>query len=289
MRTLVTGLGGFTGRYVQAELVSHGHDVVGLQSDLTDAAGLQAEMKRVQPDWVVHLAGIAYVGHGEPNDFYRVNVLGTRNLLAALAGCGKRPACVLLASSANVYGNSTEGVLTEASPPNPANDYAVSKLSMEYMARLWLRELPIVIVRPFNYTGPGQSLNFVIPKLVDHYARRAPVVELGNLHVEREFNDVRMVCAAYQTLLAHGRPGEVYNVCGGQAYSLAHVMELLSELSGHRLLPVVNPAFVRAHEVHRLCGDPGKLQRICIDAGVALPSYSLRDTLAWMLTHAQRI
>lgn len=289
MRTLVTGLGGFTGRYVQAELVSHGHDVVGLQSDLTDAAGLQAEMKRVQPDWVVHLAGIAYVGHGEPNDFYRVNVLGTRNLLAALAGCGKRPACVLLGSSANVYGNSTEGVLTEDSPPNPANDYAVSKLSMEYMARLWLHELPIVIARPFNYTGPGQSINFVIPKLVDHYARRAPVVELGNLHVEREFNDVRVVSAAYKMLLEHGRPGEVYNVCSGRPYTLSYVMELLSELSGHRLQPIVNPAFVRSHEVHRLCGAPAKLHRVCGDAGVALPSYSLRDTLAWMLTHAQRI
>lgn len=289
MRTLVTGLGGFTGRYVQAELVSHGHEVIGLQSDLTDMAALDAEMRAAQPDWVVHLAGIAFVGHGEVSDFYRVNLLGTRNLLQALADCGKRPACVLLASSANVYGNSTEGVLTEASPPNPANDYAVSKLSMEYMARLWLHELPIVIVRPFNYTGPGQSLKFVIPKLVDHYARCASVVELGNLHVEREFNDVRLVSAAYKMLLEHGRPGEVYNVCSGRPYTLSYVMELLSELSGHRLQPIVNPAFVRAHEVRRLCGDPGKLQRICTDAGVVLPSYSLRDTLAWMLTHAQRI
>lgn len=63
MRALITGLDGFTGRYLQGELAAHGHEVIGLAADLTDAAALDAEMRRVQPDWVVHLAGIAFVGH----------------------------------------------------------------------------------------------------------------------------------------------------------------------------------------------------------------------------------
>lgn len=196
MKVLITGQNGFTGRYLHAELAAHGHDVVGLQSDLTDATGLAEEMQRVQPDWVAHLAGIAFVGHGEANDFYRVNLMGTRNLLAALAGCGRRPACVLLASSANVYGNSTAGVLREDAPPNPANDYAVSKLAMEHMARLWLDRLPIVIARPFNYTGVGQSESFLLPKIVAHFKRRAEMIELGNLDVWRDFSDVRAVVQA---------------------------------------------------------------------------------------------
>src|SRR5690606_27662289 len=149
-RALVTGIKGFTGQYVAAELAQHGWEVWGIGShdeagdaryrrvDLADAAGLRAVIVEVQPDAVVHLAAIAFVGHGDADAFYTVNLIGTRNLLSALAACSKKPACVLLASSANVYGNATEGVLTETTPPNPANDYAVSKLAMEYMARLWM-------------------------------------------------------------------------------------------------------------------------------------------------------
>jgi nucleoside-diphosphate-sugar epimerase len=139
--------------------------------------------------------------------------------------------------------------------------------------------LPIVITRPFNYTGPGQAPQFLIPKLVSHFARRAPAIELGNLHVEREFNDVRMVCDAYLALLAHGVPGEAYNVCSGQPYTLQHVIGVLSDITGHKLDVQVNPAFVRANEVHRLCGSPRKLS-VCVGD---LSAYGLANTLQWML------
>lgn len=279
MKVLITGQNGFTGRYLRAELAAHGHDVVGLQSDLTDANGLAEEMQRVQPDWVAHLAGIAFVGHGEANDFYRVNLMGTRNLLAALAGCGRRPACVLLASSANVYGNSTAGALREDAPPNPANDYAVSKLAMEHMARLWLDRLPIVIARPFNYTGVGQSESFLLPKIVAHFKRRAEMIELGNLDVWRDFSDVRAVVQAYRRLLEISPAGETVNVCSGRTYSLREVLTLCERLTGHVMAVRVNPAFVRTNEVRSLCGDPSHLRALIGN----WDTQPLEDTLGWML------
>jgi len=279
LKVLITGQNGFTGRYLRAELAAHGHDVVGLQSDLTDANGLAEEMQRVQPDWVAHLAGIAFVGHGEANDFYRVNLMGTRNLLAALAGCGRRPACVLLASSANVYGNSTAGALREDAPPNPANDYAVSKLAMEHMARLWLDRLPIVIARPFNYTGVGQSESFLLPKIVAHFKRRAEMIELGNLDVWRDFSDVRAVVQAYRRLLEISPAGETVNVCSGRTYSLREVLTLCERLTGHVMAVRVNPAFVRTNEVRSLCGDPSHLRALIGN----WDTQPLEDTLGWML------
>ncbi len=279
MKVLVTGLNGFTGRYLHDELVSHWHEVVGLEADLTDAAALDAEMKRVQPDWVAHLAGIAFVGHGEANDFYRVNLMGTGNLLAALAGCGKRPACVLLASSANVYGNAIEGVLSEATPPNPASDYAVSKLAMEHMARLWWDKLPIVIARPFNYTGVGQSESFLLPKIVAHFKRRADEVELGNLDVWRDFSDVRAVAQAYRRLLEVSPAGETVNVCSGRTHSLREALALCEHLTGHGMAVRVNPAFVRANEVKSLCGDPSRLLALIGHWETPI----LEETLRWML------
>lgn len=282
MKLLVTGADGFTGRHFSAMAQAAGHTVLPLQANLTDRAAMQSEVLAAAPDAVVHLAAISFVGHADDAAFYAVNVVGTTNLLSALAQLPQTPRQVLLASSANVYGNCDASPITETQAPAPVNHYAASKLAMEHMARTFADQLPMVLTRPFNYTGTGQDLNFVVPKLVDHFARHAPTIELGNLHVEREFNDVRMVCSAYLQLLAHGVPGETYNVCSGQPYTLQHVIDVLTGLTGHRMDVRVNSAFVRANELRRLCGSPAKLHA-CVGR---LDQPALADTLRWMLQAA---
>jgi nucleoside-diphosphate-sugar epimerase len=279
MKILLTGAAGFTGRSLKSIAEAAGHQVVSLQANLTDKESVVSEALQVQPDVVVHLAAISFVGHADPTAFYSVNVVGTMNLLASLAALPVKPSKVLLASSANVYGNCGASTITEEQPESPVNHYAMSKLAMEQMARTYLDRLPIVITRPFNYTGPGQALNFLIPKLVSHFSRRASVIELGNLHVEREFNDVRMVCHACLSLLENGKSGEIYNICSGQTYPLQYVIDVLSELTAHTLDVLVKPQFVRANEVHRLCGSPKKL----LACTGPLEQYDLRNTLQSML------
>lgn len=289
-RALITGLAGFTGRYMEQELRIAGYEVHGMASgeaglpgnhevDLCDADSLVKLVAAIRPNVVVHLAGVAFVGHGRAEDFYRVNLIGTRNLLEALAGVANGLDCVLLASSANVYGNRTEGVLDEETLPDPANDYAVSKLSMEYMARLWQDKLPIVMTRPFNYTGVGQSESFLLPKIISHFRRKADVIELGNLDVWRDFSDVRAVVAAYRRLLEVRPVGETVNVCSGKVHSLRDVLGMVETITGHRVEIRVNPAFVRPNEVRTLCGDPTKL--ISLIGEWQVPP--LEETLRWML------
>lgn len=279
MNILLTGAHGFTGHHFTAQAEAAGHKVIPLEVDLRDPAAISAAVTTIGYDVVVHLAAISYVGHADNTAFYAVNVVGTTNLLQALVDKGSTPRCVLVASSANIYGNCDASPIAETQPPAPVNHYAASKLATEHMARTFSDRLPVLITRPFNYTGPGQGANFVIPKLVDHFTRRAPRVELGNLAVEREFNDVRFVADAYLGLLSRGKPGEVYNICTGKPYTLQHVIDTLSKLTGHHLEVQVNPAFVRANEVHRLCGSPTKLQ----DAIELRQTPSLEDTLRWML------
>jgi nucleoside-diphosphate-sugar epimerase len=282
MKILLTGAAGFTGLFFKSAAEAAGHQVVALLADLTDKAAVAAEVLQAEPNAVVHLAAISFVAHADDTAFYGVNVVGTMNLLSGLAALPIKPSKLLLASSPNVYGNCDTSPIAEDQNVSPVNHYAMSKFAMECMARTYLDRLPVVFSRPFNYTGPGQASNFLIPKLVNHFVRRAPAIELGNLNVEREFNDVRMVCDAYLALLAHGVPGEVYNVCSGQPYTLQHVIGLLSEITGHKIDVQVNPAFVRPNEVHRLCGSPHKL-RACVGD---LPAYDLDDTLQWMLAAA---
>ena len=283
LRVLVTGADGFTGLHFVRQARAAGHEIVELTANLTDPTAVKSQVAEVVPEAVVHLAAISFVGHSQASAFYDVNVIGTLNLLDALQSLAHVPRQILLASSANVYGNCDQSPIAETQTPAPVNHYAMSKLSMEFLAKTYADKLPLFFVRPFNYTGPGQGAAFVIPKLVAHFQRRAATVELGNLHVEREYNDVRMVCDVYLKLLDRAQRGETYNICSGQTHTLGHVIDVLTDLTSHHIQVCVNPDFVRANEIHRLCGNPDKL----IQTVGALPAVTLRDTLQSMLMTSQ--
>lgn len=276
--TLVTGAAGFTGRWMIDALQRQGHTVVAvvrsahattaaehtLTADLNDPEALNALVAKVRPDYVIHLAALAFVGHDDPAAFYRVNVLGTEHLLNALAALDTPPTRVLIASSANVYGESDQPVLDERQPPAPVNHYACSKLAMEHMARTFRHRLPLVIARPFNYTGPGQDTHFLIPKIVDHFARGCQEIELGNTHVSRDFSDVRDVVDAYVGLLrapwGEVQSGDVVNVCSGTATPLSELIRYMNQQAGYEITVNVNPAFVRANEIKSLRGSSERLE-----------------------------
>jgi nucleoside-diphosphate-sugar epimerase len=279
LKLLITGAAGFTGRHFVSQALARGYQVTELQANLLDRDALALEVAQTEPEFVVHLAAVAFVGHADVSAFYEVNVVGTTNLLDALASLKQLPRKILLASSANIYGNCEQSPIVESQQPAPANHYAASKLAMEYMARTYLPKLQLFFARPFNYTGPGQSSSFIIPKLIEHYARKAAKVELGNLHIEREFNDVDFVADAYLRLLDKAVTGEVYNICTGNSVTLQSVIDTLKRLTGHDMKIEVNPAFVRNNEVHRLCGSSEKLMSTV--GPLAIPT--LEDTLRRML------
>ena len=276
---LVTGARGFTGRHFVDFAMQKGLDVSTLSANLLDRDAVIAELRGQAFDYVVHLAAISYVGHGDSSELYNVNVIGTQNLLDAILSSGRKPEKVLVASSANVYGNCDREIISEEVMPQPVNHYAISKLAMEYCVSTYFDKMPIILTRPFNYTGSGQDVRFVVPKIVDHFRRSAPVIELGNIDVVREYNDVRFVCDAYLRLLDGDAAADTFNVCTSKGYSLSEVIAGLSDITGHSLEVSVNPEFVRPNEIAKLLGDSSKLKR---EIG-ELAQYSLVDTLRSML------
>ena len=149
---------------------------------------------------------------------------------------------------------------------------------MEQGAALWRDTLEIVITRPFNYSGVGQPIEYLIPKIVDHFVRRADVIELGNLFVFRDFGDVRSVAEAYVGLVLAEAPPLLANVATGVVHSIDDILAILTEISGHRISVRVNPRFVRANDVPVLGGDAGRLHEALQDWS----SHTLSQTLAWM-------
>ncbi len=271
MRALITGGKGFVGQWLAAHLKDRGDDVavIDIETDVADGAAVRRVMADVSPEAIYHLAAMTHVGESweNPSQVLRVNVLGTAEILAAARAQAVSPR-VLVVSSAEVYGVVVPEQLPlgEDAPTVPASPYAASKLAAEAVALQAWRGYgqPVIVVRPFNHIGPGQSPNFFVPALAKRIveARRsgAGTLRVGTLTTRRDFTDVRDVVAAYRLLVQQGSPGEVYNVCSGRDVAMSDVAAQLLELAGVDLRLETDPELVRPVDVPVLRGDASKLQ-----------------------------
>ncbi len=268
-KVLITGIDSFTGDYLSSHLKKSDYDIYGTslcgedvkkyKCDITKKEDVLNVLKVVEPDFIIHLSGISFAAHGSNEDFYRVNTIGTTNILDSLIELDIDPEKVILASSATIYGNQGLEVLDESLCPMPANHYGASKYAMECLARNYFNKLNIIITRPFNYTGKGQADHFLIPKIVKHFKEKKETIELGNLNVSREFNDVSFICEAYKKLLESEAKSEVVNMCSNKGVKLLDVIEIMNTLAGYEIEVKVNPAFVRKDDIESLTGSTDKL------------------------------
>jgi GDP-4-dehydro-6-deoxy-D-mannose reductase len=295
VRVLVTGSRGFVAGWLIPQLESQGDVVIRLDTevDITDAARLTDAVTSAAPDAICHLAAQTSVGASWQNRSatFAVNTLGTFNLIEAALACEPRPR-VLLVSSSEVYGRVSPDALPirEDHPLMPNSPYAASKAAAELIGlQAWLGQgLELIRARPFNHTGPGQRSDFVVPALARQVATAArsgaTALKTGNLDVRRDITDVRDVVRAYRELLDNGVPGEVYNVCRGEAVRIEDVARRLMAIAGVDLSIVVDPARARAQDLAELRGDPSRLH----EATGWLPEIELDATLAAVLDYWQR-
>jgi GDP-4-dehydro-6-deoxy-D-mannose reductase len=271
MRALITGGKGFVGHWLAAHLKDGGDEVavIDLETDVADGAAVRRVMADVAPDAIYHLAAMTHVGESwdDPSRVLRVNVLGTAEVLAAARTLPGSPR-VLVVSSAEVYGvvRPEQLPLNEQTPAAPASPYAASKLAAEAVAlQAWRGfDQPVLVVRPFNHIGPGQSPNFFVPalakRIVEAKRSGAGSLSVGTLSTRRDFTDVRDVVGAYRLLVERGEPGTVYNVCSGRDVAMAEVAAQLLELAGADLTFETDPALVRPVDVPVLRGDASLLR-----------------------------
>ena len=285
-RVLITGGTGFTGRQLTERLRHAGYDVVALSHETNDSDTLSIDLRdldkltdalsRVRPNAVVHLAGIAAPTYGNVGEIYSANIVGTANLFVALTAAKIEPRIVVVASSAQVYDfPNTVKEITEDCPLAPRTHYAVSKRATEEIAAIYSRQYPVIITRPFNYTGPGQTTSFIVPKIVQHYVERRSEIRLGNLDLFRDFSDIGRVIEVYSRLLSASIKPTTVNICSGRAVYLADILKIMDEISGHPIRAVTESLFVRGDEPRYIVGSPSRLEGLV----GPLPNPDFRETL----------
>ena len=268
MKHLLTGANGFVGQTMQAAL-----PCVPLPDglDLRDRAALDAAIAEIQPDMVIHLAAQSFVpaSFENPRETFDINFYGTLNLLEALQSVGFKGR-MLFVGSGDTYGRVPEAALPvrEEHPLHPRNPYAVSKVAAEALCYQWSQTsgFEIVMARPFNHIGPGQSPRFAITDFARQVTeirlgRHAQVLQVGDIDVTRDITDVRDVVRAYALLLEKGRNGGIYNVCSGREHSIRDLLQRLIALAGVEARIERDQTRLRAAEQRRMVASFDLLHR----------------------------
>lgn len=302
MRALVTGAAGFVGGHLLDHLLSEGDTVVALvapgtkprqpvdiaEVDITDYRKTLDCITSISPDVIFHLAGIAFAPSAE-SDFMgalSVNVGGTFNVIRS-AHVINRDIPVIVVSSGEVYGRvaANEIPVKESQILRPANSYSLTKLMAEQVVtRFEGGKLRLVVMRPFNHTGPGQNENFVCSNFAKQLAqiktqRLNPVIKVGNLSPERDFSDVRDIVRAYRTAAIQGNG--IYNLGSGTAIPVSSVLSQLIEISGLDIKVESDPDRMRPSEVPVLYADISKARKELLWT----PKIQLRETLTDVYTY----
>lgn len=304
MRILVTGASGFVGRHAVRDFAAAGHDIVAMvgpgqptqldgvssvaEADLLEPESLASVVRDSRADACLHLAGIAFVpvGWTHPQDVFRVNVIGTINLLETFREL--RPeARMLVITSSQIYGQQDRHhLITEDDAPAPDNLYALSKWTADGTSLLYARRygMNIMTARPCNHIGPGQSEDFVVTsfarQLIEIAAgKREPVMKVGNLASLREFTDVRDTARAYRLLLEKGTGGLAYNVASGKLTTIQALFDQLCQVVGVTPDVRIDPARYRATDTQPLLDSSRIMKHVGWKPEIPIET-TLRDVVA---------
>jgi GDP-4-dehydro-6-deoxy-D-mannose reductase len=264
-------------------------ELAGAEIDICDKAALKQALSKISAynplTEVLHLAGISFVPDSvaNPRGTYEVNFLGTLNVLECLREIGFKGRFIFV-SSGDAYGLVATDHLPvqEDMPLMPRNPYAVSKAAAEALCYQWSQTggFEVIVARPFNHIGPGQSERFALSDFAKQIANMRhrkddKKLSVGNIEVTRDFLDARDVIRAYDALFKGGSNANVYNICSSREYLLSDLVRRLIQISGVDIAIEVDTSRWRPAEQTRMVGSNTKL----IKATGWAPVVDLDETL----------
>lgn len=292
MLVLITGSKGFVGKWLTDELIQNDFDVIGVDhdADITNKDLLYKKLSEIKPDIIYHLAAASHVGvsWSDPIEVVKVNALGTYQLIN-LAVEVNPLVKIIVVSSGEVYGKVEPSRLPikETEPINPYTPYGASKAAAEIFATQLYnsKKANVIIVRPFNHVGPGQSDRFVVSALAKRLvvARKNGFKEItvGNIDSKRDYLDVRDAVSAYRLIGGLDAYGEVFNLCSGRSYSVREIIEMMQKEYDYTVELRPDPELIRNVDIPELRGSYEKLESFTKWQPTISIERTIKDTLAY--------
>ena len=311
-KLLLTGANGFVGQHLISILPDY--QIIGVvhNSDLQDSENVKYEsgnildrgfledlVKKHQPDNIIHLAAIAATWTQDPENIFKINLLGTLNLYLAVEKLKKESGFdpkIIYVSSAEAYGRTTSPErITEENLLFPLNYYGASKVAADRLSYQMSQtaKLRITIIRPFNHTGPGQMKGFFVPDMASQ------IVEIendstknelmaGNLESIRDISDVRDIVEGYKCVLETDiAPGEAFNLCSGQGTKMQDILDKLISMAKKEIKIIQDPKRMRPSEVPITVGDNSKFRELTGWEPKVPLDQTLEDTLNYWRAKAK--
>jgi len=287
-KIFVTGAGGFIGSFLCERLVELGAEVTALirynskgshgflenspseirnkinivLGDIRDENTFRVNLR--DQDIVFHLAAVPGIPYSflYPRDIFEINALGSLNLLNAARD--SNPAKIILASTAETYGDFKYLPIDEQHPQFPKSPYAACKVAMENLAWSFIYsfEMPITIVRLFNNYGPRQSARAVTPTIITQMLS-GNNIKIGSLHPKRDFTFVLDTVEALIRVAELKESGEVFQICSNISISVQEIIEAASDILHKKDIKIMTDELrIRPghSEVDALRGDYSKLK-----------------------------
>ncbi|MEZ5924852.1 MAG: dTDP-glucose 4,6-dehydratase [Hyphomicrobiaceae bacterium] len=245
------------------------------RADICDRPAMSRLLEDFAPDALIHLAAESHVDRSIDGSraFIDTNILGTYTLLEAarvywsgLDRSRRRTFRFLQVSTDEVYGSLGEtGLFTETTAYDPSSPYSASKAASDHLAMAWHRTygLPVVVSNCSNNYGPYHFPEKLIPLMILNGLEEKPLPVYGDGQQVRDWLFVEDHVRALVMIAARGRPGESYNVGGGNERTNLAVVQAVADLLD-RYAPA---ACTRRDLIAHVADRPGHDRRYAIDAG----------------------
>jgi GDP-4-dehydro-6-deoxy-D-mannose reductase len=291
IRVLITGINGFAGCHLSKLLAEGGYDIWGTRIDsvnldaisrfvpsdkihvvdIRKRSSIEEIVKKTSPDVLFHLAAVSWVPASWENPAlaFEVNLLGSINVFESVLKYVPSSICILISTgdfydASKIQGNAVD----ENAPIVPRNPYALSKMTIDLLAKQYFlsRKFHVIRLRPFNHIGPYQSESFVVSEFSKQIAlaekgKIQPILRVGNLDAERDFTDVRDMVRAYEMAINKCEAGECYNISSQKAFRISTLLDILLSLSKVQIKVETDAAKYRPLEVMRTLGNSEKFRK----------------------------